>query len=217
MRGKFEEQLSNLSVMLTQMGALAETAIAASAEALEKQDAAIAKRAVAIDQDVDNKTKEIEALCLKLLLHQQPVAKDLRLISSVLKMSTDLKRIGNQAVNIAEMAAALNEPPYSDKLEFILRMSEAAEKMVTGCIDAFVKKDARLAEEVIAYDDVVDELFAKSRLNLIDWIRKSSGDAEQAINLMMIAKYLERIGDHAVNIAGWIIFYVTGDLAGQKE
>jgi phosphate transport system protein len=217
MRGRFEEQLSELSVMLTEMGALAETAIAASAEALEKQDAAIAGRAVAIDQDVDNKTKEIEALCLKLLLHQQPVAKDLRLISSVLKMSTDLKRIGNQAVNIAELAAALNEPPYSGKLEYILSMGEAAKKMVTGCIDAFVRKDARLAEEVIAYDDVVDELFAKSRRSLIESIRKDGGDAEQAINIMMIAKYLERIGDHAVNIAHWIIFYLTGGQAGQKE
>ncbi|MDR2005688.1 MAG: hypothetical protein LBP78_00360, partial [Acidaminococcales bacterium] len=154
MRGKFEEQLSNLSVMLTEMGALAETAIAASAEALEKQDAALAEQALALDQDVDNKTKEIESLCLKLLLHQQPVATDLRLISSVLKMSTDLKRIGNQAVNIAELAVVLNEPPYSGKLEYVLRMSEAAKKMVTGCIDAFVKKDVRLAEEVIAYDDV---------------------------------------------------------------
>ncbi|MDR3349038.1 MAG: phosphate signaling complex protein PhoU [Acidaminococcales bacterium] len=217
MRGKFEEQLSILSAMLTEMGALAETAIAASAEALEKPDAALAGQAIALDQDVDNKTKEIESLCLKLLLHQQPVATDLRLISSVLKMSTDLKRIGNQAVNIAELAAALNEPPYSGKLEYVLRMSEAAQKMVTGCIDAFVHKDARLAEQVIAYDDVVDDLFAKARLNLIELIRKDGGGAEQAINLIMIAKYLERIGDHAVNIAGWIIFYITGGPAGQKE
>ncbi len=210
MRSKFEEQLANLNAMLIEMGALIETAIRTSIDALIQQDARLANKAIEFDAEVDQKEKDIEALCLKLLLQQQPVAKDLRLISAALKMITDMERIGDQAADIAEISIYLSDTPYVKKLEHIPMMAEAAIRMVTQSIDAFVGKDTQLAEAVIERDDVVDELFDTVKNDLIELIQRDSANGGQAIDLIMIAKYLERIGDHAVNIAEWVLFSITG-------
>ncbi|MDR0853585.1 MAG: phosphate signaling complex protein PhoU [Clostridiales Family XIII bacterium] len=219
MRSTFDQQLQMLNIMLIEMGAQTETAIAQSITALKKQDALLAQKAIAADAEVDRKEKDIEALCLKLLLQQQPVAKDLRLISAALKMITDMERIGDQAADIAEISITLSNQPYIKKPEHISQMAEATAKMVTESIDAFVKKDLALAHEVIAYDDIVDGLFDTIKNDLIDLIVADSKNGGQAIDLMMIAKYLERIGDHAVNIAEWVVFSITGKHNGgfQEE
>ena len=210
MRNKFEEQLNLLNDMLIEMGALVEKAIALAIDALEKQDIILAKQAIAFDDEIDQKERDIEALCLKLLLQQQPVARDLRLISAVLKMITDIERIGDQATDISEITIMLAETPYLKKIEHIPQMAATAAKMVTDSIDAFVKKDLTLAQSVIKEDDTVDELFTTVRINVIELLRTDGENGEQAIDLMMIAKYFERIGDHAVNIAEWVIFSITG-------
>lgn len=211
MRNKFDEQLSILNNMLIEMGSLIETAISQSIQALINQDTETARKLIDFDHKVDQKEKEIDALCLKLLLQQQPVAKDLRLISAALKMITDMERIGDQAADIAEITIMMADTPYIKKLEDIPKMAEAAQKMVTESIDAFVKKDLSLAKAVMKYDDVVDDLFDKIKFELINLIQTDSGSGEQAIDLLMIAKYLERIGDHAENIAEWVVFSITGE------
>ncbi len=210
MRGKFDAQLARLNDMLIEMGAMIEKAIGLAVDALMKQDGALARRAVAFDNEVDQMEKDIEALCLKLLLQQQPVAKDLRLISSALKMITDMERIGDQAADISEITLLLAGVPYAKTLEHIPQMAEATAKMVTDSIDAFVKKDLELARSVIDSDDVVDTLFNTVKSDWIQHIRDGSADGEQAVDLMMVAKYFERIGDHAVNIAEWVVFSITG-------
>jgi phosphate transport system protein len=211
MRGKFDEQLALLNNMLIEMGAQIETAIASSIEALNTQDTELARRTIDFDHEIDQKEKDIESLCLKLLLQQQPVARDLRLISSALKMITDMERIGDQSADIAEISILLSKTPYMLKLANITKMAEATAKMVTESIDAFVKKDLALANRVIAYDDVVDGLFNDIRNELIALIQADAANGEQAIDLIMTAKYLERIGDHATNIAEWVAFSITGN------
>lgn len=210
MRSTFDQQLLTLNTLLIEMGAQIEAAIAQSITALKQQDVELAKKTIAADVEVDQKEKDIEALCLKLLLQQQPVAKDLRLISAALKMITDMERIGDQAADIAEISIYLSERPPIKKLVHIPQMAEAAAKMVTESVDAFVKKDLALAHFVIAYDDVVDGLFDTIKNDLIERISADSRNGGQAIDLIMIAKYLERIGDHAVNIAEWVAFSITG-------
>ncbi len=210
MRNKFDEQLIILNNMLIEMGALIETAISAAVDALAKQDTELANKAIDFDTEVDQKEKDIEALCLKLLLQQQPVAKDLRLISAALKMITDMERIGDQAADIAEITMHLSGQEYIKKLVHIPQMATATIKMVTESIDAFVKKDLKLANAVIAHDDVVDDLFVTVKTDIIELISKDSKNGEQGIDLIMIAKYFERIGDHAVNIAEWVVFSITG-------
>ena len=210
MRGKFDEQLALLNDMLIEMGTLIETAIALATQALREQDIELAKKAIAYEQEIDQKEKDIEALCLKLLLRQQPIAKDLRLVSAALKMITDMERIGDQAADIAEIAIILAKTPLIKKLVHIPKMAEAAVNKVTDSIDAFVKKDLELAKAVIEYDDVIDDLFDTVKLDLIELIRADSANGTQALDLLMIAKYFERIGDHAVNIAEWVVFSITG-------
>jgi len=209
-RRKYDEQLELLGNMLVEMGALIETAIARATQALKTQDIAQAKKAIAYDKEVDQKEKDIEQLCLKLLLQQQPVARDLRFISAALKMITDMERIGDQAADIAEIAIMLAGTPYIKEIEHIPLMAEATVKMVSNSIDAFVAKDLELATSVIKYDDVVDELFDTIRFELVELIRADSRNGEQAMDLLMIAKYFERIGDHAENIAEWVVFSITG-------
>jgi len=211
MRNRFDEQLAALNNMLIEMGSLIESSISMSVKALERQDIALAEQVDAIELDIDQKEKDIESLCLKLLLQQQPVARDLRLISAALKMITDMERIGDQAADIAEITIQLANTPYVKKLEHIPQMASATVKMVTESIDAFVKKDLSLARAVIAYDDHVDELFNTVKADLIELIRADSANGEQAIDLAMIAKYFERIGDHAENIAEWVVFSITGE------
>ena len=210
MRNKFDEQLVFLNSMLIEMGMMIETAIATSIAALKKNDIDLSRKTIAFDEEINQKEKDIESLCLKLLLQQQPVAKDLRLISTALKMITDMERIGDQAADIAEISITLSGTPYLNELEHIPQMAEAAAKMVTDSIDAFVKKDLVLANKVIEYDDVVDDFFDKVKTDLIELLRTDKTNGERAIDLLMVAKYLERIGDHAVNIAEWVMFSITG-------
>lgn len=219
MRSRFDRQLETLNTMLIEMGMQVETAIAASIEALKKQDTVLAKKAIAADTEIDQQEKDIEAMCLKLLLQQQPVAKDLRLISAALKMITDMERIGDQAADIAEISIFLSQAPYVKTPEHIPQMAAATAKMVTESIDAFVKKDLELANKVITDDDVVDRLFDAVKGDLIKLMSADSSNGSQAIDLLMIAKYLERIGDHATNIAEWVVFSITGkheDAAGTE-
>ncbi|MCL1854780.1 MAG: phosphate signaling complex protein PhoU [Clostridia bacterium] len=213
MRSLFETQLEALNVSLLEMAALVQNAITRATDALIRQDAEAA-RAV-MDSGVEDKEKEIEGLCLKLLLHQQPVAKDLRLISSALKMITDMERIGDQAADISELTVYLADKTYIKRLEHIPLMAEATVKMVIESIDAYVRKDLTMAHAVIDYDDVVDGLFLKVKSELIDLIRLDENAGEQAMDLLMIAKHYERIGDHAVNIAGWVVFSITGKHAKE--
>lgn len=209
MRNKFDEQLELLKTQLIRMGALCEEAIANATRALLEGDLDLAKKAMEADAEIDQKEREIEGLCLKLLLQQQPVARDLRQISSALKMITDMERIGDQAADISEitMMANIKAAPETKR---ITEMAEATIKMVTESIDAFVRQDLVLARAVIAYDDVVDELFNAVKRDLIRLINADAGNGEFAIDLIMIAKYFERIGDHATNIAEWVEFAITG-------
>jgi len=215
MRNKFDEQLSVMNDMLIEMGAMIEKAITFASQALVNQDEAMAKQAIAVDREIDHMEKEIETMCLRLLLRQQPVARDFRLISAALKMITDMERIGDQAADISQIAMFLIGKKYIKKLEHIQQMAEATAKMVTESIDAYVKMDLDLAQKVIDYDDVVDDLFNVVKTELIELIAKDKANAEQAIDLMMIAKYFERIGDHATNIAEWVVFSITGKHMGE--
>jgi phosphate transport system protein len=210
MRSRFEEQLSFLNGNLIEMGALIEKAINLAIEALKKQDTFLAKQAIAFDVEVDEKEKEIERLCLNILLQQQPVARDLRFVSSALKMITDMERIGDQAADISEITIHMAGEPYLDKLDRISLMAEATKKMVTDSIDAYVKRDLELAGNVIRSDDIVDNLFTAVRRDLIELTRTDSESGELAMDLQMISKYFERIGDHAVNIAEWVVYSITG-------
>lgn len=213
MRSKFDEQLNLLNKELITMGAYCENIIAMSAEALTKGKPELAAAVPDLSVQIDHKEREIETMCLKLLLQQQPVATDLRIISSALKMVTDMARIGDQSADIAEIVA-LENIRSTDDTQVIHDMSVAVIKMVTDSIDAFVKKDMRMAKAVIDYDDVVDSFFDQAKKMLIDLLSKPETDGEYAIDLLMIAKYFERIGDHAVNIAKWVLFSITGNKEG---
>ena len=210
MRSRFDEQLSELNNDLIEMGAMIERAIGRAVEALVTQDVEMAATVIAGDQEIDDKEKEIEALCLKLLLSQQPVARDLREISTALKMITDMERIGDHATDISEICVYLAGQKYIKKLEHIPQMAHGAIQMVTDSIDAFVKKDLALAEAVIAHDSIIDNLYITIKKDLIALVHENAENGEQAFDLMQIAKYFERIGDHAENIAEWVIFSITG-------
>ena len=209
MREKFDRQLEKLNHMLIEMGALIEDAIKKSVQALKKRDVELANAVIAGDHDIDEMEKDIEKLSLKLLLQQQPVASDLRLISSALKMITDMERIGDQAADIAEITTMPAGLP-TVQLDHITRMAEATSRMVTQSIDAFVKKDLAMANEVKAMDDAVDDLFKLVKEDVIDLMKSDKAESEQAVDLLMIAKYFERIGDHAENIAEWVEYSITG-------
>lgn len=209
MRTRFEEQLTRLNAELIDMGTLIEHAIVESTQALGARDVVRARTVMALDRDIDQKEREIENLCLKLLLQQQPVARDLRLISAALKMITDMERIGDQAEDIAEIISFLHGHQAEDN-DLLREMAKAAIRMVTESVDAYVKCDTMLAEQVIAEDDTVDGYFTQVKERLIGKIAQDPADGEYALDLLMIAKYFERIGDHATNIAEWVIFSVTG-------
>lgn len=210
MRSRLDAQLEQLHTALIEMGALIEYAISSAADALFGQDVAQAARSIAFDREVDQKEKDIESLCLRLLLQQQPVARDLRLISAALKMITDMERIGDQSADIAEIVSHLAGTPYITDLSALRRMAEAACGMVKRSVDAFVQRDLALAQAVVADDDFVDAQFCAVRRTLVELLRRDASCGEQALDLLMVAKYLERIGDHAVNIAEWVIYSITG-------
>ena len=210
MRNRFDEQLHTLNHELLEMGALIERAIRSATDSLVKQDVEAALKAIAADKEVDQAERDIESLCLKLLLQQQPVARDLRLISSALKMITDMERIGDQASDIAELVIYLSKEPYIKELTHLPQMAEKAIRMVSSALDAYVRKDVALAQEVMAMDEAIDALFVTVKDELIALIRNDAAAGSQAIDLLMIAKYYERIGDHAQNIAEWVEYALTG-------
>ena len=216
MRNRLDRELDDLNNELIEMGGMIEDSINFAVGALLEKDCGKAVQAIEYDREVDEKERQIERHCLKLLLQQQPVAADLRLISTALKMITDMERIGDQAADISEITRRIAPQPYIKKLEHIPMMGEATIKMVKESIDAFVNRDQQLAESVIAYDDVVDELFNTIKQDLIDLIRLDAANGEQAIDFLMVAKYFERIGDHAVNIADWVIFSITGEHKNER-
>ncbi len=210
MRNRFDEQLTQLNRELIEMGALCEDAISLASESLLKNDRDLAVKVGPLDSEIDRKERTIESLCLKLLLQQQPVARDLRQISAALKMITDMQRIGDQAEDIAEIIRSNDVRPAGNS-ELLHDMADATIKMVTESVDAFVKKDIAIAKKVIDDDDIVDNYFDQMKQKLITGIAKDPANGEYAIDIMIIAKYFERIGDHAVNIAEWVIFSVTGE------
>ena len=215
MRSMFDEQLNLLNHELLEMGSMIEQSIQSATQALIDQDVAAARAAIESDARVDQQERDIEALCLKLLLQQQPVARDLRLISAALKMITDMERIGDQAADIAGIVIYLADAPYMKKLEHLPQMAAAAIRMVTGSLDAYVNKDVELARSVMEMDDIIDDLFDVVKEELISLIRKDASNGSQAIDLLMIAKYFERIGDHAQNIAEWVEYAITGKHKGE--
>lgn len=210
MRNSFDMQLRKLNNELIEMGSFIETAIARAYKGLINQNIEIAKENVEFDREIDQKEKEVENICLKLLLQQQPVASDLRLISSAIKMITDMERIGDQAADISELTILMSKTQYIKRLDHIEQMAKATIEMVTTSVDAFVKRDLELARSVFARDDIVDNLFVTIKNDLIELIREDVNNGEQAIDLIMVAKYFERIGDHAVNLADWVIFSIVG-------
>lgn len=210
MRNRFDRQLEELNNELITMGSLIEQEIEMVVSALVRQDAIKAQEAIDFDEEIDHQEKNIENLCLKLLLQQQPVARDLRQISSALKMITDMERIGDHGADISEITLMMKGKPYIKKLEHIQEMAKETTMMVINSVDAYVNKDLGLAKKVIERDDVVDDLFDEIKEELIRLISENANNGEQAADLLMVAKYFERIGDHATNIAEWVIFSITG-------
>ncbi len=210
MRNRFDEQLSQLNDEIIAMGTMIEQAIEAAVDALIHQNVEEARRAMECDKDIDHQEREIENLCLKLLLQPQPVARDLRVISAALKMITDMERIGDHAVDISELTIVMSGKPYMKKLEHIEQMAKETMIMLISSLEAYVNKNLDQAKEVIDHDDIVDDLFIKVKTELIQLIRENAENGEQAADLLMVAKYFERIGDHATNIAEWVIFSITG-------
>ena len=209
MRNRFDEQLFELNREIIEMGAMCEEAIASAAKALSTGDMALAAKVCENSSAIDQMERDIEGRCMKLLLHQQPVARDLRLISAALKMITDMERIGDQAEDIAEIVTFLNGHTM-EGMELIEEMARETIEMVTASVDAFVKKDVELAQKVIDQDDIVDDYFSRVKCGIITLITENHADGEFALDLLMISKYFERIGDHATNIAEWVIYSVTG-------
>ena len=209
MRSRFDEQLALLNRELIEMGSLCEEVIALASRALTEGERELAAKVAPLDEEIDQKERAIESLCLKLLLQQQPVARDLRQISAALKMITDMERIGDQADDISEIIIYL-DGRTAEHDDLLRSMARATIKMVTESVDAYVKHDTILAEKVIADDDTVDDYFEQVKHALIGKIAANPADGEYALDLLMIAKYFERIGDHAVNIAEWVIFSITG-------
>lgn len=209
MRNRFDRQLNDLNNELIIMGSLCEEVISKAAKYLIDGDVNLKEDVIQADREIDQKERDIENICMKLLLQQQPVAHDLRTISSALKMISDMERIGDQAADISEITCFVNNLDLSKNIH-IEDMARATIKMVTDSVDSFVKKDLELARSVIQYDNIVDDLFKKVKNELISGVRNSSDAPEALIDLLMIAKYFERIGDHAENIAEWVIYSITG-------
>ena len=209
MRNRFDEQLYELNKKIIEMGAMCEDAISKAATSLSQGDVELAQNVIHDGGMVDQMEREIESRCMKLLLHQQPVARDLRMISAALKIITDMERIGDQAEDIAEIVVCL-QGQTMDCMQLVDEKAYETTKMVQKSVDAYVKKDVKLAEEVVVQDDIVDDYFSRIKHDIITLITEKSADGELALDLLMITKYFERIGDHATNIAEWVIYSVTG-------
>ena len=209
MRSRFDQQLSLLNRALIEMGALCEEVIALAAKAVLTGDGTLAEKVAPLDREIDQKEREIESQCLKLLLQQQPVARDLRQSSAALKMITEMERIGDQAEDMAEIVRTV-QGHGPETMDIVRKMATATIQMVTESIEAYVKSDIMLAKKVVSDDDTVDACFDQVKSALIACVAADPADGEYAVDLLMIAKYFERIGDHATNIAEWVIFSVTG-------
>ena len=210
MRNRFDQQLEKLNVELVTMGALCEDALTYAIRALFDRESDMAERAEEAEKQIDQMEREIEAICMRLLLQQQPVARDLRVISSALKMIGDMERIGDQAADIAEIVKYLKEDDVPN-LRHLREMSDFAAGMVTASINSFVRQDLDLAKKVILDDDVVDGYFEKVKETLIGLIADGDIDGAFLLDILMIAKYIERVGDHATNIAEWVVYSITGE------
>lgn len=206
MRPKFDEQLNMLNEEMMHMGTMIEERIQKAIEALIDGNTELAREIMDSDNEVDREQKLIESICFNLLMQQQPVAKDLRVISAAMKMVTDMERIGDHAADISEMTIMMDKASYPEQLEDIKKMASETVLMLIRSIEAYVEKNMEKARKVIASDDVVDDLFDRNKNDIIDMIHKDPSKGEQAVDLLMIAKYFERIGDHATNIAEWVIF-----------
>jgi phosphate transport system protein len=209
MRESYHKQLENLHTELIRMGALCEDAISAAVKALIDRDGGLREKVWDLEREIDIKEREIEGFSLRLLLREQPVAGDLRQITAAQRMITDMERIGDQAADIAELSRFIEDAEIINGIP-IGDMAKAAAKMLTGSVDAFVEADLEKAHSVIAYDDVVDKYFMEIKTGLTALVSKKGEASESCIDLLMIAKYLERIGDHAQNIAEWVEYYITG-------
>lgn len=216
MRSVYMAELEELNKKMISMGMLCETSVAKATQALVGLDRELAVQVIAKREEINREEREIEDFCLRLLLTQQPVAKDLRMISSALKMVTDMERIGDQSTDIADVVRVSSLKKVPEGLDF-REMADAVIHMVTKSIDAFVNQDAVVADDVISYDDVVDGYFNSIKGKLVDLLKNDKSDAADMLDLLMIAKYFERTGDHAVNIANWVIFSVTGENRGVQE
>ena len=215
MRNLFDSQLHTLHRKLIEMGSACETAIDLAVKALLEGNADIAHEAASHDREIDQMERDIEAICLKMLLQQQPVARDLRQISAAMKIITDMERIGDQAEDIGEIVPFLNGRTGVE-CEDIRLMAETAQQMVRSSIDAYVNQDMALVKKVISMDDIVDDAFDRTKETLIHMISSNREDGQYCLDLLMIAKYLERIGDHATNIAEWVAFSITGQHAKEE-
>ena len=215
MRNLFDSQLNTLHRKLIEMGSACETAIDLAVKALLEGNADIAHEAASHDREIDQMERDIEAICLKMLLQQQPVARDLRQISAAMKIITDMERIGDQAEDIGEIVPFLNGRTGVE-CEDIRLMAETAQQMVRSSIDAYVNQDMALVKKVISMDDIVDDAFERTKETLIHMISCNREDGQYCLDLLMIAKYLERIGDHATNIAEWVAFSITGQHAKEE-
>ncbi|MDO5037108.1 MAG: phosphate signaling complex protein PhoU [Tissierellia bacterium] len=211
MRKNYDRELEVLNHNIIEMAAFVERAILNALTALETRDADLAKRVIKRDEEVDDMERDIEDMCLSLILRQQPVASDLRFISAALKIITDLERIGDHAQDISEISLAMPDSPLSSELDAVLKMYNESSYMIKTAVDAFITRDEDLANEAIAHDDVVDQLFVDFKDQIIEDLKGGSKDAEEYIDLLQISKYLERVGDHAENIAEWVIFSITGE------
>ncbi len=214
-RNRLDQRLEQLHVELIKMGSLCEEGIQSAVSLIGKQNPVLIKKVRQIEREIDHKEREIEGLCMKLLLQQQPVAKDLRTISSALKMISDLERIGDQAADIAEITEYLTEP--AQPMRHLEEMCDAVCRMVTDSVTSFVKKDLEMAYHVIQEDDAVDQLFVQMRTDLTELIRSAPEQGQTALDLLMIAKYLERIGDHAVNLGEWVVYSIQGTHVEDAE
>lgn len=210
MRNRFDRQLETLNDEMIEMGSLICRAIEMAVDALLNKNLKTAKETITFDLEIDHKERDIESICMKLLLQQQPVARDLRNISAALKMISDMERIGDQASDIADITKYLENSELTQHVH-IQQMAEAAMGMLTDSIEAFVKKDLLLARKVMKQDDVVDELFNQVKSELITAIAEEPDQGEICIDMVMVAKYFERIADHVVNIAEWVEYSVTGE------
>ena len=211
MRTKFDEQLRQLGMEMTHMGNLIEKNIQDAVQALLSQDTETARRIMAEDELVDQEQKKIENICFQLLIQQQPVARDLRTITAALKMVTDMERIGDHAADISELTIAMAAVPYPLRGENIRKMAGETIVMLLDAVNSYVNKDIGKAHSVIAHDDIVDNYFVRVKADLIEVIRENPEYSEHAADLLLVNKYLERIGDHATNIAEWVIFALNGN------